>query len=570
MIGCPVNWMGKDVERLSTRQFGFNYSVLRRAALLLIFVFIAAIFAAYPQSVQAHASLERYSPEPNTQLKASPPKVELTFNEAVEAGVGSVQVIDSLSNSVTNAKPAVSQDRRTISLPLPALKEGVYTVAYKIVSIDGHPMTGSYVFVVGNPPGAKDASAFNVHSQLGHSGHGAHGVSTSLTSKAFLTYAIRVLYYAFLLLATGYMLWMALWKEKGESAAAPVRNWGIWLTRGLLIAVLLFVFIHSREVMEYQPASDWVPLFTKTAVGLAWAGAIILSLIGSMVLRAGKWVGVVWALALLALESWSGHAAAYEPKLVTIALDFLHLAASAVWAGGLALLLGLWLTDRKESGRFAATFSKAAWMSLVVLVITGVISTLQFLPKLSYLFYTAWGTLLLIKTAFVALVIVTGFLLRLKVRRGDLPAGFLLKADAVLMALIIVAVGLFTYISPLPANEPVRAHQMGEVLHYTLRVTPNVPGVNEFIVKVWLPETEGKPKSVILRLRSEDKPDMGPIDIPIKAYEDEEIESFTGYVRASYRAEGPFIPFAGKWTAEIRVMDQKDNETVKKESFRNY
>jgi copper transport protein len=570
MIGCPVNWMGKDVERLSTRQFGFNYSVLRRAALLLIFVFIAAIFAAYPQSVQAHASLERYSPEPNTQLKASPPKVELTFNEAVEAGVGSVQVIDSLSNSVTNAKPAVSQDRRTISLPLPALKEGVYTVAYKIVSIDGHPVTGSYVFVVGNPPGAKDASAFNVHSQLGHSGHGAHGVSTSLTSKAFLTYAIRVLYYAFLLLATGYMLWMALWKEKGESAAAPVRNWGIWLTRGLLIAVLLFVFIHSREVMEYQPASDWVPLFTKTAVGLAWAGAIILSLIGSMVLRAGKWVGVVWALALLALESWSGHAAAYEPKLVTIALDFLHLAASAIWAGGLALLLGLWLTDRKESGRFAATFSKAAWMSLVVLVITGVISTLQFLPKLSYLFYTAWGTLLLIKTAFVALVIVTGFLLRLKVRRGDLPAGFLLKADAVLMALIIVAVGLFTYISPLPANEPVRAHQMGEVLHYTLRVTPNVPGVNEFIVKVWLPETEGKPKSVILRLRSEDKPDMGPIDIPIKAYEDEEIESFTGYVRASYRAEGPFIPFAGKWTAEIRVMDQKDNETVKKESFRNY
>jgi copper transport protein len=111
---------------------------------------------------------------------------------------------------------------------------------------------------------------------------------------------------------------------------------------------------------------------------------------------------------------------------------------------------------------------------------------------------------------------------------------------------------------------------MGEDMHLTLRISPNVPGDNTFIVKVWLPEPVGEPKSVALRLRSEDRPDAGPIDVPLERYEDTEIDNFTGFVKATYRAEGPYLPFPGRWTAEIRVTDAKDNEKVHREPFRNY
>jgi copper transport protein len=151
-----------------------------------------------------------------------------------------------------------------------------------------------------------------------------------------------------------------------------------------------------------------------------------------------------------------------------------------------------------------------------------------------------------------------------------LPTAALLRMDGALMALIISIAALFTYISPLPANEPVSYHKMGEAMHLTLRISPNRPGVNQFIVKVWLPDKVGEPKAVILRLRSEDRKELGPIDIPVKPYVDKEITSFDGYVKAAYSAEGPFIPFAGRWIAEVRVMDKDDNEKVEQYEFRNY
>jgi copper transport protein len=546
-----------------------------RGAKVRILSFLAAILIGLMLSAgqaSAHAVLEQASPEPNARLTAGPSHIELRFNEAIESSVGSVEVLDSLSNTITKNKPELSGDRKSLTLELPRLVEGIYTVSYRVVSADGHPVAGSYPFIVGNPPEAKDASAFDIHSELGHAGHS--GVATELTKQAFLTYTVRAAYYAALLLGAGFMLWLAVMRRRasayGEAAHDWFKQWGLWITRALIVAVLLHVFVHSNEVMEGQPLADWPRLFTSTSVGLAWAGALVLAFIGPLVRRAGSWVGVLWALSLLALESWSGHASAYEPLAYAMLLDYAHLAASALWAGGLALLVGLWFKDRKEAGRFAAAFSDIAWICIALLTLTGIAEALLFLPKLSYLFYTGWGALLVAKTVLVLLVIVTGALLRLRIRKGELPRPSLLKLDAGLMAAIIIIVGLFTYISPLPENEPVRFHKMGEDMHLSLRVTPNVPGENDFVVKVWLPEAVGQPKSVTLRLRSEDRSELGPIEVPLQAYEDEEFDAFTGYVKATYESEGPYIPFAGRWLAEIRVLDNNDNELIHTEPFRNY
>lgn len=533
-----------------------------------LFVMVAVmLWAVSPAQVMAHASVETMAPEPNTRMEEGPTQIELRFNEPIETGFGGVQVLDSMSKPVTDQQQSVSADRRTITLPLPKLGEGVYTVSYGVVSADGHPVSGSYIFVVGNPPNAKDASTFDLHKQLGHTGHGS---ATEVTASELLLYLSRGLYYAALLLSAGLLLWFGLLRAKTELQRSQFDKWGLLTMRALLLTSMLYVFVHTRELMEGQPSPDWLRLFTRTEIGISWLMLLALALLGFLVLKSGAVWRALWAAAVLVLESLSGHAAAYEPKWYSVLLDNVHLFASAIWAGGLAFLLVLWREERKDAGRFAEVFSRAAWISIVVLTISGVLSTLLFLPDFSYLFYTSWGVLLVIKTVLVLLVIVTGALLRLRVRRGDLPHSGLLKLDVGLMAAIVLVVGIFTYISPLPANEPFSKHLMGTDKHITLRITPNVPGENKVIVKVWLPEQSGAPKRVKLLLRSIDKPELGALEVPIEAYDDEEIDTFDGYIKATYRAEGPFIPFPGQWKAEIRILTQQDDELVHTETFRNY
>ncbi|MFS0723329.1 copper resistance CopC/CopD family protein [Paenibacillus sp. 1P07SE] len=535
---------------------------------LLLIVIMAAGWLIQPLPAAAHAVAESFTPEPGAQMEESPPEIAIAFNEQIEAQIGSLRVLDSQSRPVTDERATVSDDRTTIRLAIPELSEDVYTVAYSIISADGHPVSGSYIFVVGDPPGGRDASSFNLHEQMGHTGHAA---ATQLTTAELALYAARILYYLAMLIAAGVMLWYAMLRNKNEVLLGVFRSWGLWLMRAYLVAALLYVFVHSRELMVGQPSEDWLRLFTRTEIGLTWAAIVVVALLGFLVLRGGRAIRAIWALTALGLEGWSGHASAYEPLFYSLGLNFIHIAASAVWAGGLFFLLTLWFEERKDAGRFAETFTTAAWLSILLLTITGVLSALLFIPRPDYLFYTAWGTLLIIKTGLVLLVIAVGFLLRLRIKRGNLPAGSLLKADAVLMALIIAVVGIFTYISPLPANEPVSEHLMGEEMHITLRITPNVPGAdNHIITKVWLPDELGEPKSVTLLLRSLDQSDLGAIEIPIEPYDDEEVDTFTGFTKATYQATGRYIPFAGEWQAQIRIRDSQDVERVHEEIFRNY
>ncbi|WP_308635651.1 copper resistance CopC/CopD family protein [Paenibacillus silvisoli] len=542
-----------------------NPTSIIQAALLCFWMCLLLI--GMPAGASAHAELERAVPEANAKYEQNPKAVELSFNEAIEAKVGSIEVLDSKSRPVTNASAQASEDQQSLTLPLPTLGEGVYTVSYSVVSADGHPVSGSYVFIVGNPPEGVDAAAFDPHKELGHAGHSA---STQLTTNQFIIYAVRIVYYGALLWAAGLMLWPLMTRGRGKVLPGIQQKWERMALQTLLVATLVYIFVHAREILKGYPSEEYSRLFLKTNIGREWIAMIVLILVGFLVLRFHAVLKTVWTLLILSAESWSGHAAVFSPKSASVMFDFVHLAAGAVWAGGLMLLFMLWRADRKEAGRFAVLFSRAALLSLALLIFSGIGLTLLFLPSLNYLFYTAWGTILLVKTGFVLLVLVVGGILHLRVRSGELPTGALLRADAALMALIIAAAALFTYVSPLPANEPVTYHKMGDTMHLSLRITPNKPGDNEVIVKAWLPDAVGMPKSVKLRLFSLDRPELGPIQVPIEPFEDTEITSFDGYVKAAYKTEGPLIPFAGKWQAEIRVMDKDDNEQVDKVEFRNY
>ncbi|WP_339279750.1 copper resistance protein CopC [Paenibacillus sp. FSL W8-1187] len=541
---------------------------LRRlnAALLGVLTLLALLLGA-PQQAAAHASLLEASPAAGSRLEAAPAEVRLVFNERIEGAVGALEVLDGSSDPVTAERAKLSEDGLTLTLPLPKLGEGVYTVSYRIISEDGHPVGGSYVFVVGDPPAARDASTFDVHAQLGHAGHEEGG----LTTASLILYAVRFLYYAALMLAAGAALWPLLYRQGWSRIPEPLRGRLERLPQqALVLAALLYVFVETQQLMIGQPASEWSRLFTATAVGQSYLALLLLAFAG-LALPAGRSaLRFVWALPLLATEAWSGHAAAAAPRWAALSLDYVHLAFAALWAGGLMLLFVLWQAERKEAGRFAASFSRMAWISIVALTLTGIGLTLLYMTKPEYLLLTPWGILLLVKTGLVVLVAGAGFLIRVRMKRSGFPGGALLKADGALMALILVIVGIFTYISPLPANEPVGWHKMGSEMHTSIRIAPNVPGDNEFTVRIWMHKSLGDPKSVQLRLMSEDKPELGAIEIPLEPFKDDEISTFEGYTKTAYRAKGTYLPFAGRWTAEVRVMDPNDDERVERLSFRNY
>lgn len=550
--------MSKSKGKSENRNWVYEMKYKAATAVLLL---VVLLLTGAPM-VSAHATLEQTVPAANAELKESPPKIELTFNEAIEPGVSSVEVLDSQSRKVTSVKAELNANRTVLQLALPELGDGIYTVAYRIVSEDGHPVSGSYVFVVGNPPEWKDASTFLTNT--------SSNSSSGLHAGDWLLYVVRFIYYGALLLATGVMTWSVLSRNASESIGKVFRQLTLISMRTLLLSVLVLVFAQAREIMLGQSASAWSDLFLGTATGRAWSELILLSLLGFVVQKGGRYVQLLWVILLLAVESWIGHPAANDPKILTIALDWIHLAAAALWAGGLVVLVVTWFTDRKEAGRFGTSFSQGALVSLAALVLSGVGMTLLFLPKLSYLWLTSWGVLLVVKTALVVFVMVTGALLRIRIRRSGMPNGKLLCVDAAFMVLIVIIAAVFTYISPLPANAPYHNHEMGKDMHTTFDVSPNVPGSdNTFTLQIWLPEETGAPKSVVLRLSTDDREDA-PIDVPLEIFDDQSYDTFEGFVRTSYQATGPYLPYAGNWKAEIRVMTQDDYEKLKERTFENY
>ncbi|ANY68182.1 hypothetical protein BBD42_18150 [Paenibacillus sp. BIHB 4019] len=419
------------------------------------------------------------------------------------------------------------------------------------------------------------AASFNPHEQVGHDQmeNMDHGHDSGLSVGTALFYTARIVYYTALLLAAGMMLWFSGIRTGSDEQLKRMQQWSLPMMRALLLASLMYVFASARSLMEGYGGGgpEWVRLFTETNTGQAWLALLILSLLGFVVIKANDTFKLIWALLLLAIESWSGHVAALQSNMnLGIVLDFIHLACAAVWSGGLMILLGLWFADRKEAGRFAERFTTAAWISMALLVITGAAITLLLLPSLSYLFYTSWGIWLIVKIVLVALVIATGALLRVRVRRGELPHGLMLKVDAGLMLAITLIVGVFTYMSPLPDNTPVRFHKMGETRHFTVNITPNEPGTNLFEVKIWLPEQLGEPSEVRLVLHSRNRQQLAPLEVPLAIFEDKSYESFPGFVRTSYHAEQMDIPFPGKWTAELQVVDKSGDKLEESIDFENY
>lgn len=131
----------------------------RRTSSTTLFSALAAVMLVLltALSASAHSALVSSTPEDGETLTAMPGSVTLMFNENIQSQGTQVIVADGadVAHPVT---PQVEGPKVTATIP-EGLPAGVVHVRYRVVSADGHPITGAISFTVaGGPSGVATAS----------------------------------------------------------------------------------------------------------------------------------------------------------------------------------------------------------------------------------------------------------------------------------------------------------------------------------------------------------------------------------------------------------------------------
>ncbi|EUC16032.1 copper homeostasis periplasmic binding protein CopC [Paraburkholderia hospita] len=120
----------------------FNRKQLTRLA-------AAAAIALVPAAAFAHGKLENAVPAAGSALDAAPDALRLTFNEDLESTFSTVKVSDANGAAVTREKAKVDAfNPRVLTVALPKLSSGSYSVQWAVMTHDAHKTKGTYTFQV--------------------------------------------------------------------------------------------------------------------------------------------------------------------------------------------------------------------------------------------------------------------------------------------------------------------------------------------------------------------------------------------------------------------------------------
>ncbi|WP_336633126.1 MULTISPECIES: copper resistance CopC family protein [unclassified Microbacterium] len=111
-------------------------------------VLVGTFMTAAPAS--AHDELIGAEPAAQSQVDAPPDELVLTFSGVLldQPGTTEVVVTDAAGTDLTDGDPVLSGTRLTQPLT-PTAQPGAVTVVWRVVSSDGHPVSGQYTFTVG-------------------------------------------------------------------------------------------------------------------------------------------------------------------------------------------------------------------------------------------------------------------------------------------------------------------------------------------------------------------------------------------------------------------------------------
>lgn len=125
------------------------------AAAALALGLTAAVTTLTAAPASAHDRMLTSDPADGSQLATPPTAITLTFNTEPLPVEPQVVVSDSAGTVVTQGAPTIEGSTATLVLdPAVALGGDTYTVAWRVVSSDGHPIEGTFAFTVAAQPEA--------------------------------------------------------------------------------------------------------------------------------------------------------------------------------------------------------------------------------------------------------------------------------------------------------------------------------------------------------------------------------------------------------------------------------
>jgi copper transport protein len=390
----------------------------------LLVAVLAVLALLAPADALAHATLVRTLPENGAVLARAPRAVTVVFDDTVRVAGGNAAVANADRSSVLAGE--ATAHGRTLTIPLrPHLGNGAYSVRWSIVSDDGHREEGVLAFAVGA---------------------GTPAPQSVLGARVALTWGsvvFRTLYYLGLLAAAGAaVFWLLTRRLLGESLRRPLAQ--------LLFVALLAAFVGGSGMLHAAPSGTRFALVLKIALVVSLAAAAAAALAPSVPRLVP--VAAAGALLLLAVPPLSGHALDRDqPRALSAVADLAHLAAAAVWLGGLAALVYVVpraTRDQQLRGAAARRFSSAALAAVVVLAATGLIRALTELSAVSQVWSTSYGRALIVKTAIFLPLVAVGRRNRTVLIRVFARLRRSAAAEVVAIGGIVVAVAVLTQLRP--------------------------------------------------------------------------------------------------------------------------
>ncbi|WP_020379295.1 CopD family protein [Candidatus Microthrix parvicella] len=293
-------------------------NALRRRGLLVVMLGLAvSAVLGWATPAGAHADLISTTPTQGSTVVEAPPVLVMTYSERVKVSSDGVRLLDPTGTPVSGISASAKGPEVRIGIP-DLTEQGTYTVDWKAVSADGHPLRGAWVFNLGVEGGGADVA-------LGTTGQSPLIAALSAAGRSLAFVAMFVL--------AGQLLW------------AGVARWGplaalAWAGTVLVVIAELWSAIAGGA----SGPVDALGTVLGTSSGRFLAATVLLVGYGHLMCALGRLdsraLGVVWTCAVVA-AALVGHATVVDPVLLSIFGTVGHVTAAAIWVSALVWTAGV-------------------------------------------------------------------------------------------------------------------------------------------------------------------------------------------------------------------------------------
>src|SRR5438552_3722250 len=467
----------------------------------------ALVLAVVVGTASAHSILQRSIPSANASLSTPPRQVVLVVSEPVVAGLSTATVVER-QGAVVSQGVAVAGDGRALAISVGPLATGVYTVRWRVLSAtDGHTTSGFLLFGVGErlPAG-------------GAAGTGLIGPPVSQVLVRWVNFAA-----AMLLAGTVFFEFLILRPLRPRPDTS-----GVLRAATVTLAAVLLVGLTGEFVLE-------AAILLDTPVTGVWRSGTLWTLLGGTKTGWSTLARAAGAIILLIPPSSSGR---------------ILRAAMLIWCVIVGVTAGL------LGGPVALVGSVHLAALVLVASVYGLVSVMAavIVPKIPD---AAVPEFPIVAILAVALGAYHRFVMRPRLEgpqpADHAPRAFLrsLAAEAVLGAVILLAVALLTITPPAAVTMPVAARAplvlagLASAFRVDLTISPAEPGWNRFEAMVRTGEEPVPPEGtrILLRLTKLDE-DLDPVTVTLQPD------------GGRFTAEGGELGVPGWWEVQVIVRQR--------------